>query len=329
MDDLTNKREQEELSSLKLSLGYLLKNAAQIMKGIYLKENEDAKGAEVDIFGTILDLHWPHLFATAQYKLDMKRQEKLRKPAELPVEEDVKKVRDYSIQQIKTMVEDEYTIYGSYEFNRLRALLVSRLTLFNARRGNEPAKLTLKEWNDAVSGAWVDPQRVVQIKDPIAEKMMGKFKLAYQIGKNMKFVPLLIPLDCFKAIEKLQEIRSTINVNKNNPYVFPMTMNSVKHASGWHCVNEVCGYADVSNPTRLTATTMRHRASTMYAMMEVPDGEREAFYSHMGHSEHINKNVYQSPMALQEICQVGSYLDAIDDTESVGMLNLLLYMLLK
>ena len=39
-----------------------------------------------------------------------------------------------------------YMILGQYKFNRLRAICVSRLTLFNARRGGEPARLLLKEW---------------------------------------------------------------------------------------------------------------------------------------------------------------------------------------
>ena len=43
-------------------------------------------------------------------------------------------------------------------------------------------------------------------------------------------------------------------------------------------------------------------------MMDVPEDKREAFYRHMGHSEKINKDVYQAPLALNEVTQVGKYL---------------------
>ena len=317
LENLTCK-EEGQLSSLKLSLGYILKTAARVMKGVFLNDGEDAKAAEIDIFLTILELNWGHLFAAAQCKMDMRRQEKLRKPAELPLEDDVRKLRDYNVKQI-VAANDTYLLHGTYEFNRLRALLVCRLTLFNARRGGEPAKLTLKEWQDAEAAAWIDPQCIERVKDPMEKSLIGRFKLAYQPGKGKKLVPLLIPLDCCDAIKKLIDLRTHINVNPLNPYVFPMTMNSLDHASGWHCVHEVCEAADVQSPNRLTATKMRHRASTLYAMLEVPERERQAFYNHMGHSEEVNRNVYQAPMSLTEICKVGGYLDHIDDMESVGM----------
>ena len=43
-------------------------------------------------------------------------------------------------------------------------------------------------------------------------------------------------------------------------------------------------------------------------MMDVPSDKGEAFYKHMGHSEQINKDVYQAPMALNEVMQVGKHL---------------------
>jgi hypothetical protein len=57
-------------------------------------------------------------------------------------------------------------------------------------------------------------------------------------------------------------------------------------------------------------TDMRH--STIYAGLEVKEKEREIFYNHMGHSESINKNIYQSPHVRQTITRVGSFLHVHD-----------------
>ncbi|GFO41298.1 histone-lysine N-methyltransferase setd8-a [Plakobranchus ocellatus] len=97
----------------------------------------------------------------------------------------------------------------------MRNLIVSRLTIFNARRGGEPARLTVKEWNDAVNNVWIDQQQVQQIDDPLERAML-------------------------------------------------------------------------------------------------PGEDRSKFYRHMGHSEEINKNVYQCPHAPGEIINVGSYLQRFD-----------------
>ena len=63
----------------------------------------------------------------------------------------------------------------------------------------------------------------------------------------------------------------------------------------------------------LIADKYRHRASTLFAILDVPQHQRHVFYKHMGHSESINQNVYQCPLAIQEIPQIGSFFDNIDN----------------
>ncbi|GFO28875.1 hypothetical protein PoB_005538000 [Plakobranchus ocellatus] len=42
--------------------------------------------------------------------------------------------------------------------------------------------------------------------------------------------------------------------------------------------------------------------------MDFPAENREMFYRHMGHSKAINKNLYQCPLAVNEITRVGKFL---------------------
>lgn len=71
-----------------------------------------------------------------------------------------------------------------------------------------------------------------------------------------------------------------------------------------------CQEADFGE--RINATQMRHRISTIYAGLDVPENERSAFYRHMGHSKEINESVYQCPLGIQEVAVVGGYLDILD-----------------
>jgi hypothetical protein len=52
----------------------------------------------------------------------------------------------------------------------------------------------------------------------------------------------------------------------------------------------------------------------LYALEDVPDKERDAFYRHMGHGKGINEAVYQCPLAIEEVCKVGKYLSKLDRT---------------
>ena len=99
-------------------------------------------------------------------------------------------------------------------------------------------------------------------------------------------------------------------MHASNRFVFPYTRFSTNHVLGWKAVEKCCQLAELDNS--ITATQMRHYVATIYAALEIPDEERKQFYEHMGHSEAVNKNVYQSPLAVKEVIQVGGFLDRLD-----------------
>jgi len=64
--------------------------------------------------------------------------------------------------------------------------------MFNARRGGEPARMTLSEWLEAENDTWLDQDLVQNISDPIEKELIKDLKLAYQAGKgSRKLVPVL------------------------------------------------------------------------------------------------------------------------------------------
>ena len=63
-------------------------------------------------------------------------------------------------------------MWGQREFNELRSLIVCRLKLFNARRGGEAARLTIKEWTEAKDGVWMAPEQLAKIIDPIDKALL-------------------------------------------------------------------------------------------------------------------------------------------------------------
>ena len=128
-------------NGLKLGFGYILRKVCKYLQGEFLINGEDAKAFEIDRFSAVLNYHWRTLFGDAEYATVMQRQTVLRKPHNLPSEEDIKVLRDFTTQKIQELVADEYIFIASSEYSLLRDLVVSRLTFFNARRGGEPSKM--------------------------------------------------------------------------------------------------------------------------------------------------------------------------------------------
>lgn len=317
LESLSKTEDGNLKAGLNLGIGYLLKKSIKVMKGHYIIEGAAQKVADVDNFAAVLDLNWDYLFAMSQQKIDGRRQDVLRKPKVLPLESDVEILKLYVTQRMDYLLNDQYHLWTESDFTELRALVVCRLTLFNARRGGEPAKLTLSEWNDADTQAWIDPQMVETVEDPIEKALLAKYKLAYQMGKGLKLVPVLIPHDTIPAIEKLVKERVNAGASKSNKYLFPTTTGKETHVEGWPCVESVSKRACLQKPSLITATHFRHRASTYYALQDATEADRKIFYRHMGHAPEVNQNVYQCPLAIREVCSVGKYLEKIDGTRGI------------
>ncbi|KAK7487420.1 hypothetical protein BaRGS_00021382, partial [Batillaria attramentaria] len=314
IQNLTKKEHSGEKSGLKLALGYSLKKTITVMKGHYTQLNEMDKATEVERFQAVLDLNWDFIFYAAQLACE-RRRNMLRKPQDMPLEEDVQNFRDFIVSEIEVMLEDVYKVWDYHDFVQLRNLIVSRLTLYNARHGGEPARLTLSEWKEAEEGHWVDPELAVKVTDPLDQALLGGTKLAYQAGKgSRRLVPVLIPNDTVEALRKLVSERRNAGIPESNEFLFPNTCSSHDHVSGYNCIKAVTAAMGdrLKKPNLLIADKFRHRASTLFALLDLPEQERESWYRHMGHSAAINKDVYQCPLAITEMTRVGGFLSKLD-----------------
>jgi hypothetical protein len=93
--------------------------------------------SQVDSFQNVLTFFWYDVFGDAKSSIIQNRQTKLRKPSNLPRQTEVKKLRDFTLSEITKMTNSNYEFIAASDFMRLRNLVVSRLALFNARKGGE------------------------------------------------------------------------------------------------------------------------------------------------------------------------------------------------
>ena len=145
--------------------------------------------------------------------------------------------------------------------------------------------------------------------------LVKSLRVTYLTGKgNNHLVPLLIPQDTIRALEKLcdENIRKQSGIKITNEYLFASARNSEDHISGWHTLHNVGERLPFKDPANMKATSNRHRISTIFAALEVPQSEREFFYKHMGNSAAINEQIYQAPLAMMEVTKIGKHLLNID-----------------
>lgn len=321
LDDITN-NEDGMKAGLRQKAYYLIIGASKRLRDKFFIEKQEDLSKEIGSFLAAVKSSEELFLSNAQYNLENARLTTIRKPCRLPLEEDIKVLHSYIQRRLKELA-DSYIFWSPSTFIQQRNLVMVRLTLLNARRGGEVGRLLLNEWRDADNESWIDNQRIKTLSE--ADQILVRAnKIAYQAGKgNKHVVSILIPEDAVKPMQNLSdpEIRKLVGVAASNNFLFASTQLSDLPFSGWHALKDICSEVDLSKPELINATTNRHRVSTIYAGLDLNDNDRELFYKHMGHSAQMNREVYQAPLALAGITNVGRNLLNI---ESGGLSTLFL-----
>jgi len=152
----TSHENDEIKAGLKQGLFYLIKSFAKIIKGTYLTNKDDESALEVEKFVEVYELHKSLIFGDATYIINKNKNRNSRLPNVLPLESDVTLLKEYIITRIKVLMKNTYEFLSISAYTELRDLAVSRLTLFNARRGGEPARLTIMEWQEGEQNLWLN-----------------------------------------------------------------------------------------------------------------------------------------------------------------------------
>ena len=298
--------DNKEKHGQKLFLDAIILRSVKALDLHYAETKQDGKKKELKYFRAAYKSYSSNLYPSARQTCIRNSLEKLRKPANLPNEEKLKELKQYITSEIPII----NTKFSVKQYAWLRSLVVSRLTLFNARRGEEASRMLLEEWEEAEKGTWLPEDEVEKISDPAEQYLVNKFSLAYLHGKGKKYVPVLVPKDLVPSIRILKENRSEFGIRQENPFLFA-TKNGLSHCSGWHAVREVC--AEAGFDFNVTATKMRHRISSIYTSLDMSVEHRKIFLEHMGHEESVNKQNYQCPQGIRHACIMGRMLSNADE----------------
>ena len=105
-------------------------------------------------------------------------------PQEQLQEDTIKNINAYIASEISKMNQIPKKYISETILKDARDIAVCRLTLFNARRGGEPARLTIREYENAMNDQWLTKDDIEKLIDPIEMKLAESMKITYQIGKG-------------------------------------------------------------------------------------------------------------------------------------------------
>jgi len=96
----------------------------------------------------------------------------------------------------------------------------------NARRGGEPARMLLSEFEEAKWNEWLGSNDLKKLDGSDAlTAQLAQAKIAYLMGKgNKSLVPVIILHDSWKAMQMLTDsnIRELVGIAPSNPFVFAL-----------------------------------------------------------------------------------------------------------
>ena len=128
-----SEKDGQEKYDQKIGMGNILTRTIKSMKGMYAEAMEDEKAAELDRFHDAYKFRAHELFASAHHRAVAQSTNKALRPASLLEEVHLEKLKSFIATEIAGVTTGRRVEVEEYVL--LRSLVVSRLTLFNGRRG--------------------------------------------------------------------------------------------------------------------------------------------------------------------------------------------------
>ena len=215
------------------------------------------------------------------------RKRKAYIPEEFPEEEDVKDVRSYCVNEILRICRKvKKNGMGKDDYRQLSKTNLVRLITFNARRGGEPSKLKLADWEGVKDDRWERRTDIEQLNDPVEKTLAARLKLYYVEDKKKKdnsnsLVPILLTSETVQAIDLLVQHRSEVGIADTIEYLFARAEGQ-NYLVGWDTLQAISKQIVLKKPKPITPTRTRKWLATMMQLFEMTDAELTWLTNHMG-----------------------------------------------
>jgi hypothetical protein len=172
-------RRMFERPSLALRLGHLLNKLSNVKVGIALRSKDPVSKEEAEDFRSLHKAEWTDTISSNA--LNCLRRKKDHEVCVLPLTQDLLKLKDHMKLEIKNLCVELQECPCYKVWRKLAQYIMTRLILFNKRRGGEVSRLLLKtylskpDWNENIN------QELVSSLNPLEKELLKRFVISLDI----------------------------------------------------------------------------------------------------------------------------------------------------
>jgi len=205
-----------------------------------------------------------------------------------------------------------------YYINLVECTL-SRVILFNKRRGGEVARMTLSAYEKVHNQGHDIPSGIDDIGRTLSrteQQLCNKSKVTEIAGKRNQTVPVLLTPGAVHGIDVIVAKREAVEFNAQNLFIFA-------HCSGLNsmdpfaAIRKVAECAGAERPELICGTKLRKYVATVSQVLDMQSNELSLLCRHMGHSLRVHEDFYRLPAQTLETAKVGK-LESRDLAELSG-----------
>jgi len=301
-----------KVPSLALKLGYALRKCCTLLVNKALREKDIALERDADSFLRIHDSEWK--VRVSSIALKTMTYEKRNKPELIPLTADLVKIKQYLEASIEHLSEQASAEPSADTYVNLVDCTVSRIILFNKRRGGEVGRMTLAAYEKVRDSNAVMPSGLDDIAQTLSraeQQLCNRLKLVEISGKRNQTVPVLLTPDAVRGIDAIVAIRDTVGIDPQNLFLFARCtgLNSV---DPFAAIRKVAQCAGAARPELIRGTKLRKYMATVSQVLDMRPNELSLLCRHMGHSIHVHEDFYRLPSHTLELAKVSKLLMAVE-----------------
>jgi len=301
-----------KVPSLALKLGYALRKCSTLLINKALREKSIEQERDAECFIRLYDSEWQSKVSSIALKTITIA--KRNTPDLIPVTADLMKLKQYLQSAIAELTERLCAEPTVENYINLVECTLSRVILFNKRRGGEVARMTLSAYEKVCNQGDNMPSGIDDIGRTLSrteQQLCNRLKVIEIAGKRNQTVPVLLTPDAVHGIDVIVANREAVGVNAQNLFIFARCsgLNSV---DPFAAIRKVAECAGTERPELIRGTKLRKYVATVSQVLDMQSNELGLLCRHMGHSLRVHEDFYRLPAQTLEVAKVSKLLIAVE-----------------
>ncbi|KAF5276948.1 hypothetical protein FQR65_LT16128 [Abscondita terminalis] len=308
-----SKTEKPELQipSLGLKIGHALKKCVGIMRGEALRKGMFKENEKYVCLLNLIEMEWHVKISSAA--LTTLSNKKFNCAQLLPLTEDLLKLSNYLDTEI-LLGRDKLKRDNCFtNWRNLAVLIISRIILFNKRRSGEASRMTIEQYKTRSVPTDQGTQELWSSLSSMEQYLAKKLTVIDIIGKRGRRVPVILTPEIVAGIDFLLELRLSVGVAVDNPYVFALGSNSMSYLRGHDCIRTICQQANLKHPDYITGTKLRKYVATVCQLLNLNENETDWLARHLGHDIRVHRDFYRLHENTVEATKISRLLIAVEN----------------